>query len=167
MSYPLDFACHFIGVGGVIIHNNKVLLVKLTYGRARGMFLIPGGLVEKGEILEEGLIREIKEETGLDIHPSKIIGIRSMVRERDHLTDLYTIFTCDLISSPDSIHKDNLEIEELKWIEIKDLGREDVLEYTRIIVKKALSANGMTQDPQLTQSAKKRLNLEKYSQFWI
>ena len=65
MSYPSEFARHFIGVGGIVIHDNKVLLVKLNYGRAANKFwLIPGGFLESGETLIEGVKREVYEETG-------------------------------------------------------------------------------------------------------
>ena len=63
MSYPKSFASHFIGVGGVVIHESHVLLVKLTYGPAKGKWLIPGGLVDAGELLQEAIVREILEET--------------------------------------------------------------------------------------------------------
>ncbi len=96
MNYPKSFACHFIGVGGVVIHDSRVLLVKLTYGPAIGKWLIPGGLVDEGETLQEAIVREILEETGISVHPVGVVGLRSMVRTTDHLTDLYCVFLCKL-----------------------------------------------------------------------
>lgn len=80
MSYPKEFTCHFVGVGRVIFHNARVLLVKLTYGPARGKWLIPGGLVDPGETLQEAVIREILEETRQDIKPLGLIGVRFVLQ---------------------------------------------------------------------------------------
>ena len=113
MGYPEEFACHFMGVGGVVIHEDKVLLVKLTYGPAKGMWLIPGGLVDRGETLQEAVKREILEETGVKVQPRGIVGIRSMVRAEDQLTDLYCIFMCDVEMSPEELAKDDPEIAEI------------------------------------------------------
>ena len=167
MSYPTIFACHFLGVGAVIIHDNKVLLVKLSYGRAQDKFLIPGGLVEKGETLEEGLIREVKEETGLDIKPKGIIGIRSLIRSTNKLTDVYTVFICDISSDPEKIGTDDPEITDVQWIPISDMSRDDILNYTRVIVKKACEGKYMSFDQILFDDTKDRPDLIKYSQFWV
>jgi ADP-ribose pyrophosphatase YjhB (NUDIX family) len=168
VPYPNTFATHFLGVGGVVIHDKKILLVKLTYGGAKNRFLVPGGLVEKGETLREGLIREILEETNMKVNPTEIIGIRSMVRDSDGLTDVYTVFKCELLSDPHHIKPQDSEINEVAWIEINELDqRDDVPQYTKTIVTTAIEKEGMRVDGQLTKSVKERLNLQKYEQFWI
>lgn len=53
---------------GIIVKNNKLLVVKLSY---RDGYSLPGGISKKGEFLEETLKREIKEETGLTVVRSK------------------------------------------------------------------------------------------------
>ncbi|WP_455141522.1 NUDIX domain-containing protein [Candidatus Hodarchaeum mangrovi] len=94
--YHKEVACHFIGVGGVVIYNSKILLVKLSYGPSKGKWLIPGGMVNCGETMTEALIREIKEESNQDVIPKSIIGIRSMVRKGENLTEIYFIFNCGI-----------------------------------------------------------------------
>lgn len=167
MSYPSSFASHFIGAGGVVIHDNKVLLVKLAYGRAKGRWLIPGGFVEKGEILQEAVVREIKEETGMRVRPIGILGIRSMVRKKDNLTDVYVAFLCTLESSPEPLVPQESEITEVNWIPVQDINvREDVPTYTRILIAKALNTKPMNIDDILNANAKSRDDLLKYEQFW-
>jgi 8-oxo-dGTP diphosphatase len=51
--------------GGLIVKDNKILLVKITYGSNKDYWMIPGGFVEDGETFEEAAIREVKEETGI------------------------------------------------------------------------------------------------------
>ncbi|MBD3250026.1 MAG: NUDIX domain-containing protein [Candidatus Pacebacteria bacterium] len=67
-SVPLSKLRFRPAVYGVIIENDQVLLSKQWDG-----YDFPGGAVELGEGLETALIREVKEETGLDIKPGKII----------------------------------------------------------------------------------------------
>src|SRR5690242_9267596 len=65
-----EFPRHpLIGVGGVVIHRKRVLLVQRGKEPSRGEWSIPGGMLELGEELREGVRREIREETGLDVEP--------------------------------------------------------------------------------------------------
>ncbi len=167
MSYPKETAYHFIGVGGVIFHHAKVLLVKLTYGPTKGKWLIPGGLVDCGETLQEAVIREILEKTGQKVKPLGILGIRSMVRIADNLTDLYCIFLCQLESDPTSLVKEAEEIREIRWVPLNELDDDPtVSEYTSMIVKKALTCQPMEPDQELKTNIKKRWYLKKYEHFW-
>ena len=61
-----------IRVIGILIENNKILLVKQKVSETRNWSL-PGGKLEQGETLEQGIIREMKEETGLDVEVLKML----------------------------------------------------------------------------------------------
>ena len=58
-----------VGVGAVLIHQGKVLLIKRGKEPLRGRWVVPGGTVEAGETLEQALVREVREETGLTVRP--------------------------------------------------------------------------------------------------
>jgi 8-oxo-dGTP diphosphatase len=53
------------GVYGIIQKNNQILLVKKNRGPYLGLFDLPGGRIEAGETIDEALVREIREETGI------------------------------------------------------------------------------------------------------
>lgn len=55
-----------IRITGILIENNEILLVQQKLSDKRNWSL-PGGRLERGETLSQGLIREMKEETGLDV----------------------------------------------------------------------------------------------------
>lgn len=167
MSYPKEVACHFIGVGGIVFHYARALLVKLTYGPAKGRWLIPGGLVDPGETLQEGIKREILEETGQDIKPLGIIGDRSMVRIEDNFTDLYCIFLCQLKSDPKPLVKEDEEIREFRWVPLNELKNDPtVTEYTKMLVEKVLHCQPMVLIPNWEKVLKTRPYLKKYKHFW-
>lgn len=53
------------GVGALIVHEGKLLLVKRGVDPAKGKWSIPGGAVELGERMRDAVVREVKEECGL------------------------------------------------------------------------------------------------------
>ena len=63
------------GVGAVVVHQGRVLLVRRGTEPARGQWSIPGGLIELGESLKDAVIREVREETGLIVEPVKLIEL--------------------------------------------------------------------------------------------
>ena len=64
-----------LGVGGVIIHEGSVLLVRRASEPLKGEWSIPGGLVELGEKLAEAVKREVLEETALHIEPGDVLEL--------------------------------------------------------------------------------------------
>jgi ADP-ribose pyrophosphatase YjhB (NUDIX family) len=56
-----------VGIGGVVIENGRALLIKRGSEPLLGQWSIPGGTLELGESLQEGVARELLEETGLEV----------------------------------------------------------------------------------------------------
>ncbi len=63
-------------VGGIVIRNNHILLVRHSYGAYKGKLLIPGGHIKQGEMPETAAAREILEETGIVAEAESILCIR-------------------------------------------------------------------------------------------
>jgi 8-oxo-dGTP diphosphatase len=64
-----------VGVGGVVIDNGRTLLIRRASAPLQGEWSIPGGLLEVGETLEQGVARELAEETGLEVHVLELIEV--------------------------------------------------------------------------------------------
>ena len=64
-----------VGVGAVIVHLNRVLLVQRGHEPSRGKWTLPGGVLELGESLQAGVAREIQEETGLIVESIELIEL--------------------------------------------------------------------------------------------
>ena len=71
-QYP---AQPIVGVGGVILRDGKVVLVKRKYEPLAGQWSLPGGRLELGETLEAGLAREMLEETGLTVEVGPVVDV--------------------------------------------------------------------------------------------
>ena len=65
----------YVGVGAVIVQGGQVLIVKRKYDPLAGQWSLPGGGVELGETLEDSVVREMREETGLDIEVGPVIEV--------------------------------------------------------------------------------------------
>ena len=64
-----------VGVGGVVVHEERALLIRRASPPLQGEWSIPGGMLELGETLEQGVARELTEETGLEVQVVDLIEV--------------------------------------------------------------------------------------------
>jgi len=64
-----------VGVGAIIIEENRVVLVKRGHAPLAGEWSIPGGVLEVGETLRQAAVREALEETCLAVEPAELLGV--------------------------------------------------------------------------------------------
>jgi len=103
-----------LGVGGVVWHNNQVLLVKRANNPGKGMWTIPGGYVDQGESIGEAIMREIQEETGIKAKPLSIIALRDRPAEKH---DTYIIFLMQFIGG--NLQAQPEEVSDLGFFTLK------------------------------------------------
>jgi 8-oxo-dGTP diphosphatase len=109
---------HIVAVGGIVENEHgEILLVKTR----NGGWVFPGGQVEEGENLEDALIREIKEESGIDISVTSLIGVYSNTGTHkwyDDVTDVPTKLMLDFVCKPLGVGLSiSDETSESKWVE--------------------------------------------------
>ena len=68
-----------LAVGAVVLKDNNILLVKRKYPPSAGWWSVPGGHVEEGELLEDAVIRELREETGLLGADPKLLALTEYI----------------------------------------------------------------------------------------
>ena len=64
-----------VGIGAVTVHEGRVLLVRRGTEPLKGHWTLPGGMLEVGETMAEGVVREVREETGLEVEPIELVEI--------------------------------------------------------------------------------------------
>jgi len=86
-----------IGVGAIIIDAGKVVLIKRGHPPLEGEWSIPGGVLEVGETMREGVVREAREETCLLIEPLDLLGVYDRVLRDNHGQVLYHYVLVDFL----------------------------------------------------------------------
>ena len=118
---------HF-AVSGVVFIEDKVLLVRHTYGMAKDRLLIPGGHVKEKEMPTDAIVREIYEETKVLTQAESVISVQFKPEQ------WCIIFNMKYISG--TPQPDQGEISEVVLLSIKDaLDRTDITQTTRVILQ--------------------------------
>ncbi len=81
--------------GLLVNEDERIVLIQRESATFHGFWAIPGGMVEEDETIEEALIREMKEEVGVQVKPKEILGIFSDPERDPRGRVLSTVFICD------------------------------------------------------------------------
>ncbi len=106
-----------LAVGAVVVDNGRVLLVRRGSEPLKDRWTIPGGVLELGESLAEGVVREAREETGLIVEPLELLELIDRIhRERERIQFHYVIadYLCRITGG---VLKAASDAAEVRWVE--------------------------------------------------
>lgn len=86
---------HRIAAGAIIIKDNKILLVRYRDKSGTTLLAGPGGGVNNEEGLSQAVVREVKEETGIDIVPDKILCVEDLFSRKYRMVKVW--FLCQTV----------------------------------------------------------------------
>lgn len=110
-----------VGCGAFIVDSNNRLLLQLRNKEPeKGYWSIPGGKVELFERMEDAVVREIKEETDVEIEIIDLLGICNHIVESEHAHWMSPSFLCKIKQGVPKIMEPTKHID-LKWFEIDNL----------------------------------------------
>ena len=139
------YATHYIGAGGVVLRENRDLLVVCERHRDLGrppFYKLPGGALHAGEHVEHAVIREVLEETGIKTVFEGLVCFRHWHGYRYGKSDIY--FVCRLSPLSDEITMQEDEIEECIWMPVDDfLDSPETSIFNKRIVRAALESPGV------------------------
>ncbi len=122
---------HRISTGAIIIKDNKILLVRYAYRQGKTNLVAPGGGVNNEEGLSQAVVREVKEETGIEIVPEKILCVEDLYSRKYRMVKVW--FLCKMVGG--QLEKTQGAIDETiieaKWYTKEELKNEVV--YPQII----------------------------------
>jgi len=124
-----------VGVGAVIVHEGKVLLVLRGTEPAKGRWSIPGGLIEVGEMLHEAVVREVREETGLEVEPVELVELLDRIhREGERVRYHYVIadYLCRVVGGTLKAASD---ADAVRWVERSEWIGTDALVVDPVTVR--------------------------------
>lgn len=128
-----------VGVGAVILREQEVLLVRRAAEPLRGQWSLPGGMLELGETLRQGVEREVLEETGLKVEAKEVLEVFDSIfpdsqgKARFHY--VLIDFLCELRGGELCAGGD---VTEALWASLDELERFGLTENALSVVRKAL-----------------------------
>jgi 8-oxo-dGTP diphosphatase len=115
----------YLAVSAAIFRDGKVLVVRRAMPPAQNLFTLPGGAVETGETLVQAVVREVREETALEIEPVELAGVREVILlDKSERIERHFVVLCFAAHYRAGTATPNEELAELRWIdpaEVKQL----------------------------------------------
>ncbi len=143
-KYPVS---PLIGVGALIHRGDKIVVVKRENEPAKGLWSIPGGLLELGERIYDGVKREVMEETGLDVEIDRLLDvIDNIVYDDDGKICYHYVLIDYLCSSSHGDLKAATDVKEAQWIKLKDVDRLPTTKTLKRLLVKADLLEEITQE---------------------
>jgi ADP-ribose pyrophosphatase YjhB (NUDIX family) len=129
-----------VGVGGVILHDGKILLEKRKNEPSMGKWTIPGGLVEVGENLEHAVVREVEEETCLKCVEGELPKLIDVVDNIDldekGRVKYHFVIIDYIVNVKGAAFKVASDAEDLKWVPLDEVEAFDLTGSFRVFFRR-------------------------------
>ena len=109
-----------IGAGALVVHDNRVLLVRNIRGVTRGRYLLPAGRVNMGEMPDQAAARETFEETSLRVEIDGLMGVRIWAMD-DGEYNYFFMFRAQLLSPISELRPNLEEIDDARFFSKEEL----------------------------------------------
>lgn len=129
-----------VGVGGIVLDADRVLLVKRGHEPLKGIWSIPGGKLELGETLRDGVRRELHEEAGLEVRVLEMVEVFERItldaagRTAYHF--VLIDFLCESIAGEARAGDD---VDEVAWVERSRISEYETTEGAPAVIEKAFA----------------------------
>jgi ADP-ribose pyrophosphatase YjhB (NUDIX family) len=129
-----------VGVGAVVVQNGLALVVRRATEPLKGEWSIPGGMLELGEKLRDGIAREVLEETGLIVEVGEVLDVfDSIFPDADGKTQYHYVLI-DFVCYPTAgTLQASSDVSDAKWVSAEEAAQLGMKSATVGVICKALS----------------------------
>jgi 8-oxo-dGTP diphosphatase len=132
-----------VGVGAVIIRDDRVLLVKRAHPPIQGQWSIVGGVLEVGELVRDAAVREAQEETGLLVEPGELLGVYDRILRDPEQRVQYHYVLIDYLCRPVGGElRAASDAAEVRWFTREELPPLHLAEDTLEVIHKGFQKLG-------------------------
>lgn len=132
-----------VGVGAVVFREDEVLLVKRGNAPAKGKWAIPGGVLNLGEPIRDGVAREVREECQIEIEVGEVIDVLDAVIHDEIGRIQYHYVLCDYFANYKAGQvAPSSDVLDAKWFTFNEMLTLDTTGGTQKIVKRAFEQTG-------------------------
>ena len=127
-----------LAIDAVIIRNKKILLIRRGNAPCKDLWALPGGHVDWNETVDETVVREVMEETGLSVKKFKLIGVYSNIKRHP----LQAVAVAFFVSVKRGKEKAGSDAGKIMWFDLGSLPEELAFDHHEIIADavKSISA---------------------------
>ncbi|XP_044954000.1 nudix hydrolase 2-like [Hordeum vulgare subsp. vulgare] len=132
-TLPIN-ATHRVGIGAFVMNDKREVLVvqeKNDVLKGLGIWKFPTRVVEPGEDINIGVVREVKEETGVDAKFVEVVSFRQSHKAYFEKLDLF--FVCILRPLSVDITKQESEIEDAQWMPVEEFAAQPFVQKYELV----------------------------------
>ena len=116
-----------VGVGGIILKDDSILLVRRGNPPHKGFWGVPGGCLELGESLREGVAREVREECGIEVEVGELFDVfETFQRDAKGRMEFHYVLVDFLANHISGVPTAKSDADECRFIPLRDIQKHDL-----------------------------------------
>lgn len=132
-----------VGVGALIVHGDRIVLVRRGSEPMKGQWSIPGGVLESGETLVAAVEREVLEETGLVVEVGELAGVVDrIVPDAAGKTQFHYVLVDYLCKAVGGNMLAGSDVDDVRWVALHELESYHIADFTRQMIDKVMLESG-------------------------
>ena len=132
-----------VGVGGVLIHQGRALLIRRGRPPLKGQWSIPGGGLQVGETIAEGIRRELKEETGMEVEVLDRLGVfERVMRDPSGRVQYHYVLIDHLCELKGGTLRAGGDASDAMWVLEEELGKFSLTDTAERVIRSAFRVVG-------------------------
>lgn len=134
-----------VGVGAVVVKDGRALVVRRATEPLRGEWSVPGGMLELGEKLREGIAREVKEETGLEVKVGEVLDVFDSIFPDSEGRMQYHYVLIDFLCRPVAGEVcASSDVSDARWVTAEEAEALQMKAATVGLIRKALGLTAVS-----------------------